>query len=186
MCCCFRPCMRAWYPVLEAFASGLPVVTSGAGALKEVGGDAPGRGRGPRSPAYARRWTSSGRPGAPRRPDRGGPDTGTGVQLAENGGADGAGVSDAAVCTVGSLPPRLRMSTLWHPAGNQSRSTGSTVRTTARRITARRDSGDSCSPSGRRAGAVHARLRNVRRGEGAGTPTRVLSGAAVPRPVGAL
>jgi glycosyltransferase involved in cell wall biosynthesis len=27
------------YPVLEAFASGLPVVTSGAGALKEVGGD---------------------------------------------------------------------------------------------------------------------------------------------------
>ena len=28
------------FPVLEAFASGLPVVTSGAGALKEVGGDA--------------------------------------------------------------------------------------------------------------------------------------------------
>jgi glycosyltransferase involved in cell wall biosynthesis len=28
------------YPVLEAFASGLPVVTSGAGCLKEVGGDA--------------------------------------------------------------------------------------------------------------------------------------------------
>jgi len=28
------------YPVIEAFASGLPVVTSGAGGLKEVGGDA--------------------------------------------------------------------------------------------------------------------------------------------------
>jgi glycosyltransferase involved in cell wall biosynthesis len=28
------------YPVLEAFASGVPVVTSGAGGLKEVGGDA--------------------------------------------------------------------------------------------------------------------------------------------------
>src|SRR5207237_3283726 len=28
------------FPVLEAFASGLPVGTSGAGALKEVGGDA--------------------------------------------------------------------------------------------------------------------------------------------------
>ncbi len=28
------------FPVLEAFASGLPVVTSGAGALREVGGDA--------------------------------------------------------------------------------------------------------------------------------------------------
>src|SRR5437773_885372 len=28
------------FPVLEAFASGLPVVTSGAGAVKEVGGDA--------------------------------------------------------------------------------------------------------------------------------------------------
>jgi glycosyltransferase involved in cell wall biosynthesis len=28
------------FPVLEAFASGLPVVTSGAGCLKEVGGDA--------------------------------------------------------------------------------------------------------------------------------------------------
>jgi len=27
------------YPVIEAFASGLPVVTSGAGGLKEVGGD---------------------------------------------------------------------------------------------------------------------------------------------------
>src|SRR2546429_9871188 len=28
------------YPVIEAFDSGLPVVTSGAGGLKEVGGDA--------------------------------------------------------------------------------------------------------------------------------------------------
>ncbi|HEV2669787.1 MAG TPA: glycosyltransferase, partial [Gemmatimonadales bacterium] len=28
------------FPVLEAFASGLPVITSGAGGLKEVGGDA--------------------------------------------------------------------------------------------------------------------------------------------------
>jgi glycosyltransferase involved in cell wall biosynthesis len=28
------------YPVLEAFASGVPVVTSGAGGLKEVGGEA--------------------------------------------------------------------------------------------------------------------------------------------------
>jgi glycosyltransferase involved in cell wall biosynthesis len=28
------------YPVIEAFASGLPVITSGAGGLKEVGGDA--------------------------------------------------------------------------------------------------------------------------------------------------
>ncbi|PYO74201.1 MAG: hypothetical protein DMD67_13955, partial [Gemmatimonadetes bacterium] len=27
------------YPVIEAFASGLPVVTSGAGGLKEVGGE---------------------------------------------------------------------------------------------------------------------------------------------------
>jgi glycosyltransferase involved in cell wall biosynthesis len=28
------------YPVIEAFASGLPVITSGAGGLKEVGGEA--------------------------------------------------------------------------------------------------------------------------------------------------